>query len=225
MFLLSKSITNSLSKIEIPKGRILYLQLTNMFWVIDDPKIVPYLKEIDNVLSWDNIEKNICDFYLSNSCKELERLFEDISNANINKNRKKLILEILPVYIPLKDNKNIYSIIIPFLLSNICGLKQDLCDLLEIKNKKQNEKLLEKMIDDFDFPNRKKIEMILDSVFLGGNKIEDKSEELEKFNLFRHKILHGDKDYLDYGNRENFVRCISIIHYLSNLINKINLAD
>ena len=52
------------------------------------------------------------------------------------------------------------------------------------------------------------LKVLIEKTFLDGRKAIPSLtlEELEKYNKFRHKILHGDKNYLKYGTIKNYIQ-------------------
>lgn len=52
------------------------------------------------------------------------------------------------------------------------------------------------------------LKVLVQKTFLNGKTGITKlsQEELEKYNKFRNKILHGDKNYLKYGTLKNYIQ-------------------
>lgn len=52
--------------------------------------------------------------------------------------------------------------------------------------------------------------------------------DFEKYNKFRNKILHGDKEFLEYGTEENIIRSwleLDIVINAYTIINKIKNTE
>ncbi|MCT4552884.1 MAG: hypothetical protein N4A44_04410 [Alphaproteobacteria bacterium] len=225
------------------KGRVLFSTMKNNLWVIIDKGLFLQMQTDINSISDENFEEYICNFYLNNNCENLNRVISEIKDCGINEKRYNIIQNSLNILVKNKDEKGVCEVIIPTILAQLEGEKEDLLDILkeggildeaikELDIKLKKEKLSKSQIIDvvnhhYGFGNSLLYSIIEKSVFLPGNKIRDLKNgeletelKLENFDLFRNKILHGDKDYLDYGTKENLVRCFLFIHFISFLIKK-----
>jgi len=122
------------------------------------------------------------------------------------------------------------------------GLTRDLYGFLPKNTKKRLEKEIRDNLPEAEKNNRRKdlrneisvhsiAELVdfwtaeaLQEIIFGGLFRTSKmisNDNNDNFSLFRHKIMHGDKEFLSYGNTENFIRLFLYADFLIKLIQDI----
>jgi len=219
------------------------LSCLDLNYIIYDKNILTELSKNNNIL--DNkkeLNKFIINYYIKENFKNLEDMIISWNGSNDNILTKRIsILNASLEVGKTCNNKDFYfSTSIPLLLAQLTGINEDIYNKIpkdkieEIKKclkenlKKENDNRNKIMVE---FLYRYKPDSFLiyygqinQKTLLNGYSIEkyEKNSHENKFDLFRHKILHGDKKYLDYSNEKNFIICWLQLNFLINIYNDLS---
>ena len=124
--------------------------------------------------------------------------------------------EIFKVAFSLFEAGN-YIAAIPLLLTQIDGISNDNHGVYYFTGKKFPVHLREKAKEDWDEHTYDLLNTILEKAnksFIS-RRFEDLKDNVDELNILnRGGILHGDKDFLDYGSRVNANKVISLLMYV-----------
>lgn len=189
-------------------------RIINGHWVVINDELFDLLKTKKSI---DEISKTIIDFYTEDKYKNLELLFEEIDDLDIIPERIPILKSCIKI---LKKNsqKNAYNVVLPTLMAQATGIIEEDCyNLLPEKLFPKDENKRKKVLNALEYFNCDILfyEMF-DSAIIDGlfKKIKDNSEYesyKRECGSNRHKILHGEKEFLDYGTKENLIRtCLDL---------------
>lgn len=160
----------------------------------------------------DVANKKMTEYYTEN----LNRIFKELSSRHIN--RKEIFEQILSGF-----NKGEYYTIIPCILSQVDGICFDFTKKKFFIKEKDNKYLpqisseLEKSVGNF-------VAIYL-SPLRNQTPIMAQEKQISEFpcKLNRHEILHGINT--DYGTKENSLKVISLLKYISDLLVEIDIKN
>ena len=210
-------------------------KLQSRFWIVSDIALLRKIIDM-NSESEGEIEQFLVSHYTENNWAAVEDLFSEWKSTPSLSGRVAIIEDCLKT-VKLADGKgvNIASVVIPALIAQIDGMMFDLYELMNRKSlllasekkQKKNEILVESISQAVNFRAADMLHtVIIEGVFRHSDAIEksradNDNQEDSEFNIFRHKIMHGDKDFLNYGKFENLTRFFLYADFLMQLITKI----
>ncbi|SNR60261.1 hypothetical protein SAMN06265371_106184 [Lutibacter agarilyticus] len=216
VFKMPSEIKDSLSK--IGKGLIrVYtetpdnlLNISKFGWFLDLDCEMKYSFELNDLIEndkYDEAEKSLVNYYSNN----LTEIFEVLSKRHPI--RKEILSQIEKSY-----NEELFYLTIPVVLSQIDGICNDITTKkFFIKNKEYLPEV---------YPIIEKMHSSMTDIFLAPIKNSSPLNVWEKkigdfpLKLNRHEILHGVD--INYGNKINSLKCISLLKYISDLIIRID---
>lgn len=189
------------------------------YWVIDDYKLLEILKPLKE----EDYSNTITNYYVKDNYRNISTLINEWENNTNISDRMPIINSCYRAMTTTNDKSVINTVVIPTLLAQITGLTEDLHELVPTSDRKQLEKELStkghspskgEITTEYLWRQEGKREVfdcytvIFEAVMKNTQKVENFSkEDLEKYNKYRNKILHGDKQFLNYGTDENLIRC------------------
>lgn len=195
-----------------------YYEVEDKYWVIDDKTL---LKILSNIPS-EEYSNQITEYYTKDNYGNIEKLLNKWRNITYIADRMIIFEDCYNAMQTITDKRMINNTVIPTLTAQISGLTEDLCALVprtECDTLKQELTIGGKtpskgeITVEYLWRQEQKSEVldcynvIFNAVMKNTKNIEHFSkEDLEKYNKYRNKILHGDKQFLNYGTDENLVR-------------------
>jgi len=186
------------------------LNISRYGWFLDFNCEMKYSFELNELIKkdrYDLAEKSLVEYYTEN----LKSIFQTISERHSN--RKKIFEQVERSY-----EQEFYYLAIPIIFSQIDGICYDLTSKkFFIKNKKYLPEV---------YPKLEELHNGITDLFLtpikNSTPFNAWEKEIDKFpfKLNRHEILHGVDT--EYGNKTNFLKCISMLKYISDLIIRID---
>ena len=189
------------------------------YWVIDDYKLLEILKPLKE----EDYSNTITNYYVKDNYRNISTLINEWGNNTNISDRMPIINSCYRAMTTTNDKPVINTVVIPALLAQITGLTEDLHELVPTSDRKQLEKELStkghspskgEITTEYLWRQEQKREVfdcytgIFEAVMKNTQKVKNFSkEDLEKYNKYRNKILHGDKQFLNYGTDENLIRC------------------
>lgn len=189
------------------------------YWVIDDYKLLEILKPLKE----EDYSNTITNYYVKDNYRNISILINEWENNTDISDRMPIIQSCYRAMTTTNDKSVINTVVIPTLLAQITGLTEDLHELVPTSDRKQLEKELStkghypskgEITTEYLWRQERKREVfdcytvIFEAVMKNTQKVKNFSkEDLEKYNKYRNKILHGDKQFLNYGTDENLIRC------------------
>jgi len=203
----------------VPYSKYIHLQI-NHYAIVDLKfyEAFALLNSTDEV----QIKAFIINFYTRNNLEELIRLFNEWKQDESILSKRLAIFEpckkLLTISNSIELNINdIAVLVIPTLISQLEGILRDFY-LKIFPNLSRERASPEKIIkedafwNNFTFAEIDNFITSIDNLFLSSLEISKKEEiDIEKYNLFRHKIMHGDPKFLDYGTEANLIRLVLYI--------------
>ena len=219
----------------IPRQHILKLRLHSEHWLISDDLLS---RAVENDLYENTVVVGfVIDFYKMDGWQQLERLVENWQQ-DILPERLEIFRSVIEA-VKIADNQNIHNLTVPTLIPQIDGLVRDLYAILpqdikkrveqevrdslpkELQSKRtdvRNEVAVQTIAEVVDFWSAEMLqETIFSALFRNSNHITSD----DSYSLFRHKIMHGDREFLEYGNEENFIRSMLYAEFIIGLIRQI----
>lgn len=186
------------------------LNISKFGWFLDFACEMKYSFELNELIEndkYDLAEKSLIDYYTDN----LNNIFHTLSKRHPT--RMKIFEQIEISY-----NHELFYLAIPIIFTQIDGICYDLTSKkFFIKNKNYLPEV---------YPKLQELHNGLTDLFLAPIKNSSPFNAWEKeidtfpLKLNRHEILHGVD--IDYGNKTNFLKCISLLKYISDLIIRID---
>lgn len=208
------------------------------FWAINDKLLLTHLKTIPE----SEYATEIVKYYSTNNYDKIQNLITKWQETDIVNNRIAIFQSCLTI---MRNNQNsitdIANVVIPTLTAQLTGIVEDLYDAIPDKNEIEKELSTgtikqthsRGLITAQYLWNLKQGQCAMDcysiifkSVMINQGQFKQLNEtDFEKYNKFRNKILHGDKDFLKYGTDENIIRSwleLDVAINTYTIINKIN---
>lgn len=205
--------------------------LKSRYWIVVDDEVFSQLCQIEDA-DEEALESFLVEHYLKDDCAAMTHLLEGWRACPAIQERMPIFEAVLATVKRLANDPkiNVTNAVLPTLIAQLDGLKDDLIKSipielqhqkrLELKQDNAVEKVnhydivtycIEEMINTFSALML--ADVIFDVLFKHGNKIIQQDE-----GVFRNKILHGDKEFLDYGTKENLVRVFLYVDFVIKLI-------
>ncbi|PZP52934.1 MAG: hypothetical protein DI586_11525, partial [Micavibrio aeruginosavorus] len=220
----------------IPPEHLIKIRLHSDHWLISDDGLLMLVVEED-LHDNEDIIPFVINYYKANGWYRLDTIMEEWQ-ADIDQGRLKVFQAAIAMS---KDNnhEDVHLLTVPALIAQIDGLVRELYGVLpkatrkrveqeikdnlpaELKGKRtdvRHDVAVQTVAEIVDFWSA---EMLQEVIFSGLFRESNKITPNESYSLFRHKIMHGDKAYLGYGNEENFIRLMLYADFIIKLIKQI----
>ncbi len=192
--------------------------MTNMriidgHWVVIDHELFKILK---TKTTQDEISETIVNFYTKDKYEKLDLLFDTINTFNIIPERIHILKSCMHI-LKSSSKKHAYNVVIPTFMAQATGIIEDDCYNILPKNIiSMNDSKRKNVINALEYFDCSVLfykmfdSAITEGLFKNINKSEYEKYKQECGNN-RHKILHGDADFLKYGTKENMIRtCLDL---------------
>lgn len=193
-------------------------------WFINGSMPVSFIAETAKAKNSKEMKLFFINYHLYKNCKYLEDYLLDWKKNPLFKKRVKILSDTIKIFKENVSNKtvNINNIVIPVLINQIEGLRQD---YLKSKGIKQTENYqwqdpkTKKTLKWSDFFNKflKGTDEFTELTFRIFSDIlfPSKNKKLAIINFNRHRISHGINTR--YGTVETTIRCFMILEFISEL--------
>lgn len=213
-----------------------YSKITSQYWPITNPILIKHLSSVTE----NQIEQTIVYFYSQENYFQIQQMVSDWKDFNFLACRMPIFNSCLNILLSDTSGEDRYNVIIPTLMAQLTGLKESLYDYIPPKEKTNIEKDLRRDLKNpknkvgdnailSQFLYEKHLipgyillelnEIIFDRAFARKDKVS--KLDIEKYNKFRNKILHGDPKFLNYGTEANMIRTWLEIDFLIKVHNEI----
>lgn len=229
-------IAEAQRQLKLPGMQALFtsFKLQSRFWIVSD---VALFREIiaQNFESERELEEFLVEYYTADNWAEIEALRAEW-DASPSLTARITIIEDCLKAVKMAEGKavNIANVVIPTLIAQIDGMMADLYKMILGKavtlpqdKKAKHEFVMESVSQAVNVRAADMLHtVIIEGVFRHADAIEksraanDNREDAD-FNIFRHKIMHGDRNFLNYGTIENLTRFFLYADFLIQLITKI----
>lgn len=223
----------------VPQEQFLKIRLYSERWPISDELLS---LAVENDL-YENtaVIQFVIDFYKVNDWQRLEMLVHSWLTV-IQAERVKILLSVIKAVKNAKD-EDVHDLTITTLIAQIDGLVRDLYSILPKDIRKRVEEEIRKDLPVVIHEKRPDVrkdvmvqtiaevvdywsaEMLQEAIYSGLFRDSNQISNDDNYSLFRHKIMHGDKEYLGYGSEENFIRLILYADFIIGLIRQIKDSD
>lgn len=220
----------------IPPEHLIKIRLHSDHWLISDDELLMLVVEED-LRDNEDIIPFVINYYKANGWYRLNIIVEEWQ-ADIELGRLKIFQAAIAMS---KDNhdEDVHLLTVPALIAQIDGLVRDLYGILPRDTRKRVEQEIKNNLPEELKGKRTDVrhdvavqtvaetvgfwsaEMLQEVIFSGLFRDSNKITPNESYSLFRHKIMHGDKEYLGYGNEENFIRLMLYAEFIIKLIRQI----
>lgn len=236
---LLNSITEALRT--IPREYIVKLRLHSEYWLITDDALLLQIEERDAIDDQDALTNHIVNYYKINNWQRLENTIQSWADT-VHVDRM-AIFESAVLHVKLSESEDVHLLTVPALIAQIDGLVRDLYSTLPRSIKKRIEKEIKDNLPE-DMKARRldtrpdevigsivelvdywSAEIFQSAIYEGLFRNSNQINIEETYSLYRHKVMHGDKDFLKYGNEENFVRLVLYADFIISLIGKVKTGD
>ena len=212
------------------------LRLYAEYWLISDTDLLLEVNK-NSDLEGDFVTEFVVNYYKKENWKRLGGLIRSW-RGSISQERLDIFNSAL-THTQASSCSNVHLLTIPALIPQIDGLLRDLHSTLPKETKKRIEKeITDNLPDDM---KGKRLDIRPDQIIGSiAELVDDESAEiLQEFifeelfkpsndiandggrSLYRHKIMHGNKIFLNYGKEDDFVRLMLYAHFIVNLINQV----
>lgn len=220
----------------IPREHLIKVRLHSEYWLIGDDNLLALVVEHE-LYENEEVVPFMISYYKANDWKQLKNMVNNWS-ADIDIERLK-VFQTAVALAQGQNQENIHLLTVPALIAQIDGLIRELYAVLpkatkkrvekeiknnlpaELKGKRadvRNEVAVQTIAEVVDYWSAEMLqEVIFSGLFRDSNQITPDSS----YSLFRHKIMHGDKEYLGYGNEENFIRLMLYAEFIINLFREL----
>ncbi len=229
-----RSITDVINS--IPRDRLIKLRLHSQYWLISDDELLLAVGDNDN-LEAESLTDFVIGYYKDNNWTRMANMVQTWQ-ISISQERLDIFNSALQ-HTQTASSEDVHLLTVPALIAQIDGLIRELYSCLPKEIKKRIEKeitdslpeeIKSKRID--TRPNQVvasvaelvdywSAEILQEAIYEGLFKSSNNITADGSYSLYRHKIMHGDKDFLRYGNEENFVRLMLYADFIINLINQV----
>ena len=222
------------------KKGIIKINLYLTYWIVIDNCLLEKLHNMDYSNPAD-IEDIIVSYYSENNWNQAETLIQSWQKFNFVGERVNIFLDTLEINRISNERKkfNPNRLACPALIAQIDNLIKFLKESIYLKyvgsanpicstqDWKQNKKKIiiqqiDHIVDRWSALMLRNIifkGLFRDSKLIPKKSAEDMiSNEKKGFPIFRHKILHGDQEYMDYGTKENFIKILLYTDFIIYLI-------
>lgn len=188
-------------------------------WCICDEELRDKISS-EGSISEDKIDNLIVSYYAKNNYEKLKEKLEMWEKAPFLKERMPIIKSCLYATDKI-DGEILFNMAIPTLLAQEDGILEDMYNLIPedarfdiAQSDHLNSNQTKNIITSYLWYNGYGaiaiyvLKVLVQKTFLNGKTGITKlsQEELEKYDKFRNKILHGDKNYLKYGTLKNYIQ-------------------
>lgn len=230
----------------IPVDTWTELRLNAQYWIIPDKSLIKEIS-VANFERDDEVTDFITNFYAGNEWNKVHDLLEKWGCYDFMEQRLLVLRSCLDLAIAGEEQGiNSYLAITPAMIAQIDGLMKELSSALPSQLKKKVDTELRQELQILDVKEKKRKDLrdkitplcvgeltndfcayllekiIIDGLFRNSNDIDNLLKENSgDFCLFRHKIMHGDSSFLNYGTKSNFIRLILYINFIVETIHQI----
>ncbi len=214
-FLDSQKIMNFAESL---KNQIIVFCAEEQYWAISDITLIKHLQSV----SENKYSETITNYYEQDNYAKIDELSKTWEGLDCIAKRLPIIKSCLNIMQNNSNNIDVATVVIPTLTAQITGIAEDLCGLVpeddykeisnDLRNGQKNPTKGEITTEYLWRLDPKKELFFCSNVIFNAvmkntnNKDNFTEEELEKYNKYRNKILHGDIQFLNYGTNENLVR-------------------
>ena len=220
------------------KEVIITMNLYLTHWIVIDNYLLEKLYKTD-LSNSDDIESLIVSHYSENNWNQAEILIRSWQKFNFVGKRVNIFLDALEVNRMSDERKgfNPNRLACPALIAQIdnlikflkesiylkyVGSANPICSIQDWEQDKKRIVLqqIDHIVDRWSALMLRNI--IFKGLFCDSKDIPKKvSNKKQEFLIFRHKILHGDQNYMDYGTKENFIRILLYADFIIFLISRV----
>ena len=230
--------TNALRN--IPRERFAQIRLSDEYWLVEDMSLLLQIDERPD-LEGEALSAYIIQHYKENDWERLDQIVASWDGIVVP-DRIAIFVSALK-HTRTASDEDIHLITVPTLIAQIDGLIKDLYSLLPAKTKKRiKQEIFNSLPEDVKSKRgdpRKEItvgsiaeivdfwsaELFQEAIYEGLFKNSNQVVDIESDPLSRHKIIHGDRDFLRYGYEVNFVRLFLYADFIANLSLKISRGE
>ena len=190
-------------------------------WCICDKNLRSKI-ETASSLTQEEFDNLIVDYYSQNKYERIKDKISYWKDVPFLEKRMPIITSCL--YVPeTMDENNLYNMAIPTLLAQEDGIFDDIIDLIpeNIKaiickqnglNRNQKRNVVARLLYRLGYKQLSIFaqKVLIERTFRDGRNSKGipsfSKKEIKKYNKFRNKILHGDKNYLNYGTSKCYIQ-------------------
>jgi hypothetical protein len=220
----------------IPREHLLKIRLHSEHWLISDDDLLSLVIE-RNIEGDEEIVSFVIGYYKSDRWSRLEAITGSW-NTEINPERLKVFNTAIAMSKDT-DTEDVHLLTVPALIAQIDGLVRELYSILPKETRKRVEKEIKDNLPEELKSKRTDVrhdvavqtiaevvdfwsaEMLQEVIFSGLFRDSNKITPNDSYSLFRNKIMHGDKEYLGYGNEGNFIRLMLYAEFIIKLIKQV----
>ena len=205
-------------------------------WLISDTDLLLEVNK-NSDLEGNPLTEFVVNYYKDENWKRLGDLIRSW-RGSISQERLDIFNSAL-THTQISSCSNVHLLTIPALIPQIDGLLRDLYSTLPKETKKRIEKeIIDNLPDDM---KGKRLDTRPDQIIGSIAELvgDESAEILQEFifedlfkssndiandggrSLYRHKIMHGNKTFLNYGKEDDFVRLMHYAHFILYLINQV----
>lgn len=194
-------------------------EILNSCWIVLNIELFNKIIEAKQS-GFNNIDDIIVEFYTKDNYKELAVIIQECDSYDFIQNRKGIIHSAYNTMLTtsLQDAANV---VIPTLMAQLTGIiEQDIFNAIPENEKESirlergyNQRCIRPLITEYLWKHNIALyawqfsDLIANRAFLNDGQIKQLTqEELEKYDKFRPKILHGDINFLTYGTTKNLIQ-------------------
>ncbi len=221
------------------RKRLVKLRLHSEYWLINDDLLLAEIYEAKDI-EGDALSKFIVDYYKVNNWERLDHIVSSWQNL-IFPGRMNIFRAAI-YYTKSANETDIHLLNVRTLIPEIDGLVRDLYSILPKDMKKRIRKIIIENLPEENKKKNKRVDtrpdevvgsiaeiidfstaeifdsVIYEGLFKNSNQITDG----ETYLLYRHPIIHANKDFLNYGKEEYFIRLILYADFIIDIIRRIN---
>ncbi len=217
---------------------IVQYKTKDSFWAIYDKNLIDILKNTTE----DKYSDIIVNYYKENNYEKIKELFSNWQQIPSIKDRMKIISSCFNLMQTEILSEDLCNAIIPTLTAQITGIIEDTYYLIPTSKEKEIRQSLGLPIQKTQPSPKVTAEylwqlkegqdslfyysIVQQAIMLNRGKLDKLTEEdIAKYNKYRHKIMHGDKMFLNYGTEENLIRSWLELDMLIKIYDKLAIIQ
>lgn len=190
-----------------------FLILNCNVFCLSDGEFLEALKELENETNEAVIMRFTITFYTKNNWEETKRLLKEWEEHYEFIHIRIPILKSCLNIITISAIEDFATVVIPCLIAQLEGILRDFYVFLDPKEPREKatpKKLGEHpLVSNLPLSEGRGLMSAIINVFQDDKDIKAKTEkELLEYNMYRHKIQHGEPSFLNYGTVETLIRLI-----------------
>ncbi len=234
---MAKNFSNSAWFEQLQSLMLFHSKIISNYWPISDPQLIKTLSGVPD----EKVEQTVIQFYSQNSYIKIQQMVANWGKYDFLTQRMPILNSCLNILLSSSNYKDKNNVLIPTLMAQLTGLKESLFLYIPEEERKTIEKNIQEYLKHkkekvgenaivLQFLYEKHIllgcdllelnEIIFNTTFARKDKILELN--IEKYNKFRNKILHGDKKFLNYGTEVNMIRAWLEVDFLIKVHNEIH---